>query len=53
MLERGQRRLTPELALRTAKLYNLAPTTLPRSRLRPMTCLMLILTALPSIDAAS
>jgi transcriptional regulator with XRE-family HTH domain len=32
MLERGQRRLTPKLALRTAKLYNLAPTTLPRSR---------------------
>ena len=32
MLERGQRRLTPQLALRTAKLYNLAPTTLPRSR---------------------
>src|SRR3989338_3196143 len=32
MLERGQRRLTPKLALRAAKLYNLAPTAVPRSR---------------------
>lgn len=32
MLERGQRRLTPKLALRAAKLYRLAPTTVPRSR---------------------
>jgi transcriptional regulator with XRE-family HTH domain len=32
MLERGQRRLTPTVALRAARLYNLAPTALPRSR---------------------
>ncbi|MBI2014840.1 MAG: helix-turn-helix transcriptional regulator, partial [Candidatus Rokubacteria bacterium] len=32
MLERGQRRLTPKLALRAAKRYNLAPTAVPRSR---------------------
>jgi transcriptional regulator with XRE-family HTH domain len=32
MLERGQRRLTPKLALRAAKLYDLAPTDVPRSR---------------------
>jgi len=32
MLERGQRRLTPKLALRAARLYNLAPTAVPRSR---------------------
>ncbi len=32
MLERGQRRLTPKLALRVAKLYELAPTTVPRSQ---------------------
>ena len=31
MLERGQRRLTPKLALRAAKLYDLAPTAVPRS----------------------
>ena len=31
MLERGQRRLTPKLALRAARLYNLAPTAVPRS----------------------
>ena len=32
MLERGQRRLTPKLAVRTAKLYGLSPTVVPRSR---------------------
>jgi transcriptional regulator with XRE-family HTH domain len=32
MLERGQRRLTRKLALRAAKLYDLAPTVVPRSR---------------------
>jgi transcriptional regulator with XRE-family HTH domain len=32
MLERGQRRLTPKLALRAAKLYDLAPTAVPRSQ---------------------
>jgi transcriptional regulator with XRE-family HTH domain len=32
MLERGQRRLTPKLALRAAKVYDLAPTSVPRSR---------------------
>ena len=32
MLERGQRRLTPTLALRAAKLYDLAPTAVPRSQ---------------------
>jgi transcriptional regulator with XRE-family HTH domain len=32
MLERGQRRLTPKLALRAAKLYDLAPADVPRSR---------------------
>jgi transcriptional regulator with XRE-family HTH domain len=31
MLERGQRRLTPTLALRAARLYDLAPTAVPRS----------------------
>ncbi|OGL02519.1 MAG: hypothetical protein A3E31_11450 [Candidatus Rokubacteria bacterium RIFCSPHIGHO2_12_FULL_73_22] len=31
MLERGQRRLTPNLAQRAAKVYNLAPTAVPRS----------------------
>jgi len=32
MLERGQRTLTPKLALRAAKIYDLAPTTVPRSQ---------------------
>ena len=32
MLERGQRPLTPKLALRAAQLYDLAPTAVPRSR---------------------
>ena len=32
MVERGQRRLTPKLAVRVAKLYGLAPTVVPRSR---------------------
>ena len=32
MLERGQRRLTPKLARRAAKLYDLAPTAVPRSQ---------------------
>ena len=32
MLERGQRRVTPKLALRAARLYDLAPTAVPRSR---------------------
>lgn len=32
MLERRQRRLTPSLAVRAAKLYDLAPTVVPRSR---------------------
>jgi len=32
MLERGQRRLTPRLAVRAAKLYGLAPTIVPHSR---------------------
>lgn len=32
MLERGQRRLTPGLALRAARLYNVAPTAVPRSQ---------------------
>lgn len=32
MLERGQRLLTPKLALRAAHLYDLAPTAVPRSR---------------------
>src|SRR5438046_4089119 len=31
MLERGQRRLTPKLAQRAAKVYDLAPTAVPRS----------------------
>ena len=31
MLERGQRRLTPKVARRAARLYNLAPTAVPRS----------------------
>jgi transcriptional regulator with XRE-family HTH domain len=31
MLERGQRRLTPNMARRAAKVYNLAPTAVPRS----------------------
>ncbi|MGH6689509.1 MAG: helix-turn-helix domain-containing protein [Gammaproteobacteria bacterium] len=31
MLERGQRRLAPNLALRAAKLYGLSPTVVPRS----------------------
>src|SRR3990167_513491 len=31
MLERGQRPLTPKLALRAARLYDLAPTAVPRS----------------------
>ena len=31
MLERGQRRLTPNLGQRVAKVYNLAPTAVPRS----------------------
>ncbi|MBI3030732.1 MAG: helix-turn-helix transcriptional regulator, partial [Candidatus Rokubacteria bacterium] len=33
MLERGQRRLTPELALRAMRLYELPPTTLPHADL--------------------
>lgn len=32
MLEKGQRPLTPKLALRAARLYDLAPTAVPRSR---------------------
>lgn len=32
MLERGQRLLTPRLALRAAQLYDVAPTAVPRSR---------------------
>src|SRR3972149_634794 len=32
MLERGQRPLTPKLALRVAQLYDLAPMAVPRSR---------------------
>jgi transcriptional regulator with XRE-family HTH domain len=32
MLERGQRRLTPKLAQRAAKVYDLAPTAVPRSQ---------------------
>jgi transcriptional regulator with XRE-family HTH domain len=32
MLERGQRRVTPRLAARAAKLYGLTPTVVPRSR---------------------
>lgn len=32
MLERDQRRLTPKLALRAAKLYGLAPAAVPRSQ---------------------
>jgi transcriptional regulator with XRE-family HTH domain len=32
MLERGQRRLTPKLALRAARLYDLAPTAVPHSQ---------------------
>lgn len=32
MLERGQRRLTPRVAVRAAKLYGLTPTVVPRSR---------------------
>lgn len=32
MLERGQRRLTSKLALRAARLYNVAPTAVPRSQ---------------------
>ncbi len=32
MLEHGQRRLTPRLAARAAKLYGLTPTVVPRSR---------------------
>ena len=32
MLERGQRRLTPKLALRAAKLYGLTPTAVPGAR---------------------
>jgi transcriptional regulator with XRE-family HTH domain len=32
MLERGQRRLTPRVALRAARLYGLTPTAVPRSR---------------------
>jgi transcriptional regulator with XRE-family HTH domain len=31
MLERGQRRLTPKLTRRAAKVYDLAPTAVPRS----------------------
>lgn len=37
MLERGQRRLTPKLARRAAKLYGLAPTDVPRSQREPTT----------------
>lgn len=32
MIERGQRSLTPKLALRAAQLYDVAPTAVPRSR---------------------
>jgi transcriptional regulator with XRE-family HTH domain len=32
MLERGQRRLTPRLALRAARFYGLPPTAVPRSQ---------------------
>ena len=32
MLERGQRRLTPDLARRAAKVYDLAPVDVPRSQ---------------------
>jgi hypothetical protein len=32
MLERGQRPLTPKLALRAAHVYGVAPTAIPRSR---------------------
>jgi transcriptional regulator with XRE-family HTH domain len=32
MLERGQRRLAPNLTLRAAKLYGLSPTAVPRSQ---------------------
>src|SRR5688572_8384152 len=32
MLERGQRRVTQKLAQRAAKLYDFAPTAVPRSR---------------------
>lgn len=32
MLEKDQRRLTPKLALRAARVYDLAPTAVPRSR---------------------
>ena len=32
MLERGQRRLTPRLALRAARLYDLPPTAVPRAQ---------------------
>jgi len=34
MLERGQRRLVPKVALRAAKLYGLTPTAVPRSQQR-------------------
>jgi transcriptional regulator with XRE-family HTH domain len=34
MLERGQRPLTPKLALRAAQVYDVAPTAVPRSRQR-------------------
>jgi hypothetical protein len=42
MLERGQRRLTPNVALRAAKLYDLAPAAVPRTQRE-----------LPRLDAAT